>query len=164
MMDLVIQNGTVVTAVDTFVSDVGVTDGKIVLLGRDLPIPDGTERIDASGRYVLPGGVDIHTHLDLPGQGAHTVDDFLSGTIAAACGGTTSLVDFCFQEKGQRLLEAIDVWHAKAAGKATIDYGFHCCVVDLSPAVREELGLLPDLGVTSFKLFMAYKGQSMVDD
>ncbi len=162
-MDLIIRGGTIVTAADTFIADIGIADGKVVQIGGELAAGD-VPVIDAHDRLVLPGAIDVHTHLDAPSQDSYTVDDFLTGTIAAACGGTTSIVDFCAQQRGQSLLAALDDWHAKASGKAVVDYGFHMIVVDLSPAARDELARLPDMGVTSFKLFMAYKGQSMVND
>jgi dihydropyrimidinase len=112
----------------------------------------------------MPGAIDVHTHLDSPSFGVVTVDDFRTGTIAAACGGTTSIVDFCMQGKGQSLADALAEWHAKANGKASIDYGFHSVVTDMNDAVFAELATLPEQGVTSFKLFMAYKYMSMIDD
>jgi Amidohydrolase family len=114
--------------------------------------------IDASGLLVLPGGVDVHTHLDAPGAYGSTADDFASGTVAAACGGTTTIVDFCQQQKGQTVTDALRVWHEKAAGSAAVDYGFHIIVVDVTDNVLKELAALPQEGVSSFKLFMAYKG------
>ncbi|WP_245895381.1 dihydropyrimidinase [Devosia submarina] len=162
MLDLVIENGVVVTAAGASPADVGIKDGRIVQLGGDMG--DAERIIDAQGNYVIPGGVDVHTHLDAPGNGHSSADDFLSGTIAAACGGTTTIVDFCQQARGQSLHEALDVWHAKARDKAVIDYGFHIIVVDFTPGVEAELIELPDEGVSSFKLFLAYKGAQMVDD
>lgn len=162
MLDSIIRNGVVVNATGAGQADVGIKDGRIVQIGGEMG--EAVQVVDASGRYVLPGGIDVHTHLDAPGPGFNTADDFLSGTIAAACGGTTTIVDFCQQARGQSLHEALDVWHAKAAGKAVIDYGFHIIVVDFTPEVEAELGQLPAEGISSFKLFMAYKGTSMVDD
>ncbi|MDW6023412.1 dihydropyrimidinase [Mesorhizobium sp. BAC0120] len=161
MLDLVIENGLLVTAASTSRADLGIKDGKIAQIGGQL---QAASRIDASGKYVLPGGIDVHTHLDAPGAGFNTADDFLSGTIAAACGGTTTIVDFCQQQRGQTLHDALAGWHAKAEGKAVIDYGFHIIVVDFNSGVEEELLALPRQGITSFKLFMAYKGAQMVDD
>lgn len=163
-MDLIIQNGLVVTAADTYRADIGIANGKIVQIGSELSPAPGTRTIDASERYVFPGGVDTHTHLDSPSQGLLTADDFLSGTIAAACGGTTSIVDFCFQKHGGSLAAALEDWHTRAGGKAVIDYGFHIVVVDMTEAVYAELAELPAAGVTSFKIFMAYKNGPMVDD
>ncbi|HEV8635299.1 MAG TPA: dihydropyrimidinase [Chloroflexota bacterium] len=163
-MDLIVANGTVVTAADVYRADVGVRGGRIVAISEELTPGPSTRVLDASGRYVFPGGVDSHTHLDMPFGGTITADDFRTGTIAAACGGTTSIVDFCIPAKGQRLADALKVWHEKAAGKAAIDYGFHSVIVEMPDAVYDELPTLPDHGVTSLKLFMAYKGTLMSDD
>jgi dihydropyrimidinase len=162
-MDTLIKNGTVVTAAGISKADVAVEGGKIALIGADLKAA-GARIIDASECYVIPGGVDVHTHLDTPGFDTVTADDFESGTRAAACGGTTTIVDFCQQAHGQSLADALRVWHEKAAGKASIDYGFHIIVRDMNDAVEAELARLPDEGITSFKLFMAYKGMLGVDD
>ncbi|MDF3043492.1 MAG: hydA, partial [Thermomicrobiales bacterium] len=162
-MDLIIRNGTVVTATDTYQADLGVSNGKVAQIGTELAA-DGAQVIDATDCYVMPGGVDVHTHLDSPSFGVVTVDDFRTGTIAAACGGTTSIVDFCMQAHGQSLADALAEWHAKADGKASIDYGFHSVVTDMTDTVFEELATLPERGVTSFKLFMAYKYMAMIDD
>ncbi|HEX3301357.1 MAG TPA: dihydropyrimidinase [Thermomicrobiales bacterium] len=162
-MDTLIKNGTVVTAAGISKADVAVEGGKIALIGADLKAA-GARIIDASECYVIPGGVDVHTHLDTPGFDTVTADDFESGTRGAACGGTTTIVDFCQQAHGQSLADALRVWHEKAAGKASIDYGFHIIVRDMNDAVEAELARLPDEGITSFKLFMAYKGMLGVDD
>jgi dihydropyrimidinase len=161
-MDRIIRNGTVVTADGRFQADIGIRDGRIAQIGGLLP--EAVEATDATGCFVMPGGVDVHTHLDTPSAAGRTADDYLSGTIAAACGGTTTIVDFCQQEKGQSLAEALATWHRQAEGKAAVDYGFHIIVLDMNDAVHSELAELPAQGVTSFKLFMAYKGASMVDD
>lgn len=161
MLETVIRNGVIVTASGAAPGDVGISGGRIVQLGGEMA---AAREIDASERYVMPGGVDVHTHLDAPGDGFSCADDFLSGTVAAACGGTTTIVDFCQQARGQTLHQALDGWHAKANGKAVIDYGFHIIVVDFNDKVERELGELPGEGVSSFKLFMAYKGAQMVDD
>jgi dihydropyrimidinase len=163
-MDLLVRNGTVVTAADSYRADIGVVDGSIVQIGAALTPGAQTRVIDAEGCLVIPGGIDVHTHLDTPAGPVTTCDDYVSGTIAAACGGTTTIVDFCQQDPGQSLLDAIAGWHAKSEGRSAIDYGFHCIVVDLNNAVFDELLKLPDLGVTSFKLFMAYKNLVQVDD
>ena len=163
-MDLIVRNGTIVTASDTFQADIGVQGGTIAQIGRELSYDAKTRVVDAAGRYVFPGGVDTHVHLDTPVMGTVTADDYLSGTIAAVCGGTTSIVDFCFQMPGQTLGAAIAGWHAKAEGKAVVDYGFHIVVADPTAAVLQELAGLPEQGITSFKLFMAYKDALMADD
>lgn len=161
-MDTLIKNGTVVTAAGISKADVGIQDGKVVAIAASLD-DDSARTIDAGGCYVIPGGVDVHTHLDAPGFNARTADDFETGTRAAACGGTTTIVDFCQQDHGQSLADALAVWHENAR-KASIDYGFHIIVREMNDAVEAELGQLPDQGITSFKLFMAYKGMLGVDD
>ncbi len=162
--DTVIKNGTVVTATDTYASDVGISGETITAIGKDLPIENAGKVIDAAGRYVMPGGIDVHTHLDMPFGGTKSADDFETGTIAAAHGGTTTLIDFAIQYKGQSLREAFDTWRKKAEGKAAIDYAFHCIITDLADAQLEEMGALVGEGVPSFKLFMAYPGVFMLDD
>ncbi|MER9565470.1 MULTISPECIES: dihydropyrimidinase [unclassified Mesorhizobium] len=163
-MDLIIKNGTVVTACDTFAADIGVTNGRISAIADTIDGGGGTQIIDAAGRLVMPGGVDVHTHLDTPGLLADTEDDFLSGTIAAAHGGTTSIINFCPQIKGRGLLESLAEHRRRADPKAVIDFALHSIVSDLSERTLAELSALPGEGVTSFKLFMAYKGDTMVDD
>lgn len=160
-MDLVIENGRIVTTGGVSEAPIGIKDGRIVQIGG---APAGCRHIDARGRLILPGGIDVHTHLDAPSEVGSTADDFFTGTLAAAFGGTTTIVDFCAQARGQSLSEALSGWHGKAGGKAVIDYGFHIIITDPTDAVLEELKTLPDRGITSFKLFMAYKGAQMVDD
>ncbi len=162
--DTLIKNAMVVTATDTFASDIGIADEKIAALAKDLPREAARQVLDAGGLYVFPGGIDVHTHLDMPFGGTTSADDFESGTIAAAYGGTTTLVDFAIQYKGQTLRTALDTWWKKADGKAAIDYGFHCIVTDLPDARLEEMKALTGEGITSFKLFMAYPGVFMVED
>lgn len=162
-METLIRNGTVVTSSGTARADVLIGEGVIKAIGSDLA-ENGARVIDASGCYVIPGGIDVHTHLDTPAFNATTADDFETGTRAAACGGTTSIVDFCQQPHGASLAEALDIWHGKADGKAAIDYGFHIIVSELTESVLAELEQLPDQGITSFKLFMAYRGMLYVDD
>jgi dihydropyrimidinase len=160
-MRTLIHSGTVVTASDTYQADVLVEDEKIVAVGSGLA---GDQRIDAAGKYVIPGGIDVHTHLDMPFGGTVSSDDFFSGHRAAACGGTTAHIDFAIQPKGATLRETLDQWLARAKGKAVIDYGFHLAITDLTEPVMEEIARCPDYGVTSLKLFMAYKGSLMIDD
>src|SRR5579862_2762860 len=162
--DTVIKNGTVVTANETFASDLGIANGRIDAIAQSLPIENAGKVIDAAGRLVLPGGIDVHTHLDMPFGGTTSADDFESGTIAAAYGGTTTLIDFAIQLKGQSLRQAFETWMKKAERKAAIDYAFHCIITDLGDAQLEEMGELIHEGVSSFKLFMAYPGVLMVDD
>jgi dihydropyrimidinase len=164
-MSVLIKGGRVITAADDYVADVFIEDERISLIGESLDVP-ADKVIDASGKYVLPGLVDPHTHLEMPWRGETTVDDFQSGHTAAAFGGTTTHVDFCIQGKGQTFGEALEAWHAKREGKALIDNGFHIAVTDLREGgTLEELAELPEKhGVTSYKLFMAYKDSLMVDD
>jgi dihydropyrimidinase len=168
-----IRGGTVVTATDFYRGDVLIEDDKIAAIASpnadltpfgDQTHGDQTHTIDASGKYVIPGGIDVHTHLDMPFGGTTSADDFESGTIAAAHGGTTSVVDFAIQYRGQTLRHALDAWMKKADGKAAIDYGFHMIVTDLNDSVEGEMDELVREGVTSFKLFMAYPGVFMLDD
>jgi dihydropyrimidinase len=162
--DTVVQNGSVVTATDTYKADVAITAGKIAVIGKDLPVQNASHVLDASGRLVLPGGIDVHTHLDMPFGGTTSADDFETGTRAAAFGGTTTLIDFAIQYKGQKLRQAFDTWMAKASSKAVCDYAFHCIVTDVSTGQLSEMNDLVHEGVTSFKLFMAYPGVFMLDD
>ncbi len=162
--DTLIKNGLVVTASDTYASDVGIKGEKVAALAADLPRESARQVVDAKGNYVLPGGIDVHTHLDMPFGGTTSADDFESGTTAAAFGGTTTLIDFAIQYKGQTLRTALDAWWKKAEGKAAIDYGFHCIITDLPDARLEEMKALVGEGISSFKLFMAYPGVFLLED
>ena len=162
-MSTLIRNGHIFTAVDNYTADILVDDGKIKAIGTDLAA-DPERTVDASGKYVIPGGIDPHTHLDFPFGGTVSSDDFRTGTIAAAFGGTTSIVDFAVQRRGHALSEALDEWQQKAEGKAAIDYGFHLIILDLPDSRIPELDDMVRAGVTSFKMFMAYPGAVMVDD
>lgn len=161
--DVVIRNGTVATASDIMQCDVGIRDGKVAMLGRGLPA--GKEEIDAAGKLVLPGGVDAHCHLDQPmEEGLKMADDFRSGTISAACGGTTTVIPFAAQAKGQSLRAAVEDYHRRAEGKAVIDYAFHMIVSDPSEKVlKEELPQLVREGYTSFKIYMTYDDLKLND-
>ncbi|HJZ50956.1 MAG TPA: dihydropyrimidinase [Candidatus Acidoferrales bacterium] len=162
--DTVIRNGTIVTAIDTYLSDVGILGGKISTIGLNLPVDGAGKVIEARGMMVMPGGIDVHTHLDMPFGGTMSADDFESGTIAAAYGGTTTLIDFAIQYKGQTLRHAFDTWMKKADGKAVIDYAFHCIITDIAGAQLDEMKAFVREGVPTFKLFMAYPGVFMLDD
>src|SRR5450432_289985 len=162
--DTIIKNATIVTAIDTTLADVGISGGKISAIAVQLSPENATQTIDASNHLLLPGGIDVHTHLDMPFGGTNSADDFQTGTIAAAFGGTTTLIDFAIQYKGQTLRHAFDSWMKKAHDKATIDYAFHCIITDVTAAQLDEMGPLIREGVTSFKLFMAYPGVFMLDD
>ncbi len=166
-MSLLIANGRIITASDDYVADVYCDEGVVAAIGTDLPSHrfQADRTIDAAGMYVLPGGIDVHTHLDMPFGGTTSSDDFETGTIAAAFGGTTSLVDFAIQYRGQTMRHALDEWMTRASGKAVIDYSFHMIVTELPDAALGDMDrLVRDEGVTSVKLFMAYPGVFMVDD
>jgi dihydropyrimidinase len=163
-MSVLIKGGRVLTAADDYVGDVYVEGERISLIGESLDV-QADKVIDATGKYVLPGAVDPHTHLDMPFGGTVTIDDVESGQTAAAFGGTTCHVDFVIQPQGSTFTAALDEWKSKANGKQMIDMGYHMAVTDLKEGgTLEELATLPDEGVTSYKLFMAYKGALMVDD
>src|SRR5256885_4186254 len=163
-LDPLIVRGTVVPATDTYPADVAISGGKITAIGQDLPRENTTRVLDAKNKYVMPGGIDVHTHLDMPFGGTTSADDFETGTRAAAFGGTTTLIDFAIQYKGQPLRAAFDAWMQKASSKAVSDYAFHCIVTDVSGGQLSEMNDLVREGVTSFKLFMAYPGVFMLDD
>lgn len=162
-LDLLIKGGTIVTASDSYVADVAVKDGKVVLIGQGLNLP-ARATVDAGGKYLFPGGVDVHTHLDMPFGGTVSQDDFATGTIAAACGGTTTIVDFAIQGKGQTLAETAQNWQEKATGKAVIDYGFHIAITDMNEDILAEIPSMIAKGYPSFKLFMTYDGLRVNDD
>src|SRR5262249_32152629 len=182
-MDTIIRGGTIVTASDQYEADLGIEDGVITRIGRDLlgdvemaahahasagrVIPrEGTrpQVIDATGTYVIPGAIDAHVHCDLEFGGTVTSDGFDGATIAGACGGVTTIVDYCVQAPGKSLAEAIERWHGKSDGKAVIDYGFHMAVDDLDETVMAEPASVVQQGITSIKCFMAYKGVFQIDD
>ncbi len=161
--DLVIHGGTVATAADTTRCDVGITDGKVAALAAT--IEGGTRRIDAAGKLVLPGGVDSHCHIAQAGSmGGETADDFRSGSISAACGGTTTIIPFAAQYKGQSLRQVVDDYHARAEGEAVIDYAFHLIISDPSEQVLgQDLPALLRAGCTSFKVYMTYDALKLDD-
>ena len=163
MATTLIKNGTVVTASDEYKADVLCDGETIVQIGSKIDVAADTV-IDAKGRYVIPGGIDVHTHMDLPFGGATSSDDFETGTIAAAHGGTTSIIDFAVQDFGQPARKAWETWMAKAEGKAAIDYGFHMILREFNDSLAAEMKDLVAEGVPSFKLFMAYPGVFMMDD
>src|SRR5436305_3280883 len=162
-MKTLIRNGRVVTAVDDYKADVLIEGETVSVIGAKLEM-EADRVLDAAGKLVIPGGIDPHTHMELPFGGTQASDDFLTGTRAAAHGGTTTIIDFAVQYKGQALTEGLDNWHAKAEGKAAIDYGFHLITTDLEDERVPELLRVMDEGVTSFKMFMAYPGVFLVDD
>lgn len=163
-MKKIIKNGTIVTATDTYHADLFIENGVISQIGKHFS-SDDAEIIDAKGCYVFPGGIDPHTHLEMPFGGTVTKDDFETGTIAAAFGGTTTVIDFCLTNKGETLQSAIETWHAKSNQKAVIDYGFHLQIVEMNENVLHELPkVIEQEGITSFKVFMAYKNVLQADD
>ena len=163
-MSLLIKGGTVVTAEETHRADVYCADGTIQAIGENLEAPAGAEVVDAGEALVMPGGIDPHTHMELPFMGTVTADDFMSGPSAALAGGTTMIIDFVIPSPQQSLLEAYDTWMSNAQ-KAPADYSFHVAITWWSDQVREEMGVLTrERGVNSFKHFMAYKGAIMLDD
>jgi len=163
-MGLLIRNGTVVTAEKTFAADILIEGETIKEVRAGIAPAPGLHTLDASGMLLLPGGIDAHTHLDMPFGGTTSSDDFETGTRAAAIGGTTSIVDFAIQGRGTRMRDALDMWSRKAQGKACVDYGLHMIVTDLAGAGLEDMDELVKEGVASFKLFMAYPNVLMVDD
>lgn len=166
MTRTLIRGGTVVTAVDTYLADIAVVDEKIAaIFGPDAtPAGPWDVVIDAAGGFVLPGGIDAHTHLDMPFGGTTSSDDFETGTRAGAYGGTTCIVDFAIQAKGEALRKGLDAWHAKAEGQAAVDYAFHMIMTDVNDRTIPEMGQVVSEGVSSFKMFMAYPGVLHVDD
>ncbi|MBI4548481.1 MAG: dihydropyrimidinase [Ignavibacteriae bacterium] len=162
-MSTTIKNGRIITAEQDYKADIYVERDKITAIGANLPMKADIT-IDANGKYVIPGGIDVHTHLDMPFGGTVSSDDFDTGTRAAAFGGTTTLIDFAIQAKGMRMRDALDIWWKKAEGKACTDYGLHMIVTDLPDAHIEDMNDMVREGVSSFKLFMAYPGVLMVDD
>lgn len=162
-MSTLIKNGRIITAEQDYTADIFIERETVTTIGTNLTM-NADRVIDAKGKYVIPGGIDVHTHLDMPFGGTFSSDDFETGTKAAAFGGTTSLIDFAVQSKGMRMQEALDTWHKKAEGKACIDYGFHMIITDLPDSFLPDMDTMVREGITSFKLFMAYPGVLMVDD
>ena len=162
-MSLLIKNGRIITAEQDYTADIFIEKDRITTIGTSLNI-QADKIIDAKGKYVIPGGIDVHTHLDMPFGGTTSSDDFETGTVAAAFGGTTSLIDFAIQPKGKSMREGLDIWRQKAEGKATIDYGFHMAITDLPDERISEMDDMVAEGVASFKLFLAYPNVLMVDD
>jgi dihydropyrimidinase len=162
-MKTLIRNGTLVTAAEAYKADLLLDDGKIALIGLDLPA-EGAQVVEADGKYILPGGIDVHTHLALPFGGTISSDDFYTGHKAAAFGGTTSHIDFVIQSKGESLHQAVERWNQKAAARAVVDYAYHMAITDLTEEVMNEIPSLAKEGITTLKLFMAYKGLFQIDD
>lgn len=164
MSSVLIQGGTVVNADREFKADVLCVNGQIVAVGTGLDAPAGTTQLDASGQFVMPGGIDPHTHMQLPFMGTVTMDDFFSGTAAALAGGTTSIIDFVIPDPQENILDAFKKWRGWAE-KSASDYSFHVAITWWSEQVRKDMGtLVNEEGVNSFKHFMAYKNAIMCDD
>lgn len=162
-MKTLVRGGRIVTTVQDYVADVLIEDGTISLIGS-VPEVQVDKVVDAAGKLIFPGGIDPHTHMEIPFQGAVAADDFRSGTVAAAVGGTTTIIDFPIQQRGHDMRESLEEWFKKAEGKTAVDWGFHQIVTDLSGSYLESMDEHIRNGVSSFKLFMAYPGALMVDD
>jgi dihydropyrimidinase len=163
-MGILIKDGTIVTARETYKADVYVNGETIETIGANITAKDGDEVVDASGKYIFPGGIDAHTHFELPFMGTLSADNFATGTKAAICGGTTTIIDFVIQDKEKPLNDALNLWHKKAADHAVADYGFHMAITEYTDAVAKEIPSIIKNGVPSFKCFMAYKNILQVDD
>jgi dihydropyrimidinase len=162
-MKTLVKNGRIVTAVDNYKADILIENETVSVIGKTLDM-EADVVIDAAEKLVIPGGIDPHTHMELPFGGTQSSDDFFTGTRAAAFGGTTTIIDFAVQYKGESMIQGVDNWHAKAQGKCAIDYGFHLITTDFEDQHNEQMHTLIDEGITSFKLFMAYPGVFLVDD
>jgi len=162
-MRTLIKNGTIINADATTRADVLIDGERIALIGEELSV-EADRTIDASGRWLVPGGIDVHTHMELPFGGTFAKDTFETGTRAAAFGGTTTIIDFAVQPRGGSLRQGLDAWHEKADGNCSIDYAFHMIVSDVRDDVLSEMDQLVDEGVTTFKLFTAYPGVFLSDD
>src|SRR5260221_12480934 len=161
-----ITNGHIVTATDDYMGDILIDGETITALGAPgtFAALHADVLLDAGGKYIFPGAIDVHTHMELPLPTTGASDDFETGTIAAACGGTTTILDFANQHRGHTLAEALQAWHRKADGKAVIDYGFYITITDIASAPEAAMNEMSAAGVTTFKLLMAYPGTFMVDD
>ncbi|MEJ8553042.1 dihydropyrimidinase [Tepidibacter sp. Z1-5] len=162
-MGVVIKGGKIITDTDSYYADLRIENEKIVSIGSNLEI-EGDEVVSAQGCYLLPGAIDPHTHFDLDAGSTVTADDFRSGSKAALIGGTTTIIDFATQNKGETLKEGLNNWHKKADQKCYCDYGFHMAITDWNENVSSEMEEMKDLGVTSYKMYMAYKNVLQVND
>jgi len=161
-MSVLIKNGRIITAADDYVADVFIDGETVSAIARDLPMK-ADRTIDATNRLVIPGGIDPHVHMELPFGGTISSDDFKTGTIAAAFGGTTTIIDFAIQSKGMTMQGTIDAWHAKCEGKCAIDYGYHLAITKFENDDKAEMKRIFDQGITTFKIFLAYPGVLMID-
>ncbi len=163
-MSLLIKNGRIITASDDFIGDILTEGDKIAVIGTALDSDDATV-IDATGKVVIPGGIDPHVHLDMPFMGTYSSDNYETGTLAALHGGTTMVIDFILQTQGKSLHHALDAWRGRSNGNCYGDYSFHMAVTDFNAETKKEIAqMIVDEGITSFKTFMAYKGALMIDD
>lgn len=163
-MAILLKNGRVITADSDSSCDILVEGETIAAIGRGLPLPDGAEVIDCTGKLIMPGGIDPHVHLEMPFMGTFSSDTYETGTRAALHGGTTTVIDFILQKQGNSLRAALDEWQGRATGNAVGDYSFHMAVTDFNPNTQLEIREMIAEGITSFKTFMAYKGALMIDD
>src|SRR6478609_81308 len=163
MMSVLIRNGRIVTAVDDYHGDILIEGEKVTHIAQSLAKIQADVTIDATGKLVIPGGIDPHVHMELPFGGTVSSDDFKTGTIAAAHGGTTTIIDFAIQSRGMTMTQAHEAWHAKSEGKCAIDYGWHMAVTKFEDADKPEMKRLYDAGVTTFKIFLAYPSVLMID-
>src|SRR6478609_8502682 len=163
MMSVLIRNGRIVTAVDDYHGDILIEGEKVTHIAQSLAKIQADVTIDATGKLVIPGGIDPHVHMELPFGGTVSSDDFKTGTIAAAHGGTTTIIDFAIQSRGMTMTAAHEAWHAKSEGKCAIDYGWHMAVTKFENADKAEMKRLYDAGVTTFKIFLAYPNVLMID-
>lgn len=164
MTTLLIKNGTIVTATDKYEADIFISGEKVHAIGKNLDFKSN-QIIDAKGNYIFPGGIDAHTHMELPFMGTYASDTFETGTLAGLYGGTTTIIDFAIQTQGDSLNNTLDMWHKKADGNAVGDYAFHMGVTDFNNKTKLEIkDILEKKGISSFKTFMAYKGALMIDD
>ena len=163
-MDLIIKNGTIISPTETYQADIAVRDGKIAAIGKDFP-EEGVTVVDAEGKLVLPGAIDVHTHLAMPFGGTISADSYLSGTRAAACGGVTTVFDYPIQRKGMSILSLINEKKSVCEVEACVDYAFHCCITDLNGGeILAEMEKAVEEGITSFKCFFVYKKEGMMVD
>jgi len=163
-MDLIIKNGTIVTSSESYIADIAIKDGKVVAIGTGFS-EEGADVVDASGKLVLPGAIDAHTHLAMPFGGTVSADSYLAGTRAAACGGVTTVFDYPMQRKGSGIIETVEARKEMCDPEACVDYAFHCCITDLNGGeILDEFKDAVDYGVTSFKCFLVYKKEGMMVD
>ncbi|MFX1405226.1 MAG: amidohydrolase family protein, partial [Promethearchaeota archaeon] len=163
-MDLVIQNGTIVTTDTTWRADIGITDEQITAIKKKLKPGSETQVVDAKGMYVFPGAIDAHVHFQLPIGGTISADDFENGTKAAAMGGVTTVIDFATQEKGGTIQEAVEARRKEADDKVCIDYGLHAGITDWNDETQSEIQLIIKSGIPSFKMFMIYRERGLMAD